>query len=1008
MKNGFAAISVCVALSAAAALFVMRPRESPAEGALRVTEARIRGFPHAELKKVTKERRAQLARQYLRRGGSAAVADLLAGDVNRSISELTSAAAADPRNANTWNDLAAAYYERSRSSGSAEDLLHSLAAAHRALDRDPASPEASFNLAVALETLGLRTAARSAYIEYLQHENSGPWADEAHKRLNRTGVITDADEWRSAMPRLENACLNGNSEQVLTIVRRFTQPARTWAEGLYLAQWADAFTKREATSQRWFELSRCVGDALQATTGDHLLIEAVRPIGDREQTEAKKNVLATAHMTYRAARIAYSKRQLDDAERSMKTAEALFTDARSPFALVSEFYTGCIAYDKGDVNRALSILDDTASRTPSRYRSLCAQIEYERSLALGAGGHVHAALAADMSSMNDFEAIHEMSNAARAGIGVATLMVALGRPGDAWQLRAILFPQISQLGDTALLQSAVGAAAGDEVLIGRWDTAAVLYREFAETRGMSPIWRTDALVWHAVATARTNDLPSAEKLLQTASAAASEISDYNLRQSAIDDIRFAGALITLQEDPRRAEEALTATIEYRTKKLLTSLLPQALVTRAKAFRAEGNETAAIADVKQAIKILETESPAPYYNLRERFFGAAGDVFDLAIDLAATRGDAADVFELSEQARQRAQFSPTENVPAHLSLQACAAQLPPHVALLHLSALEQTLVAITVSNSVARIDRIPVPRAEIESLTGKLATAAEHDDEKSFANVMKRLSETVFAPLAAQLNASEKIIVAADDATARIPFAALTGLDRVPLVETHTVEMTPSAAIYFRHAAAARPPRIATVIGDPAFDQKQFPRLERLPEARTEAREIAAIYSTTARVDSNATKQAFVHDCEDADLVHIAAHTVTDGPDPSLYAIPLASGTTGDNLLYLRDIANLHLHRCPVVVLAGCRTSAASNAGRPIHTFALAFQAAGARAVVGTLWNISDDATRPFAVAFHRSLRSGSSPGTALHEAQLAMIRSPEATERSAIRWGAFQVYSSKE
>src|SRR5205085_12292210 len=97
-----------------------------------------------------------------------------------------------------------------------------------------------------------------------------------------------------------------------------------------------------------------------------------------------KSALAAAHINYRAARIAYSKRQLDDAERSMKTAQGLFTDARSPFALVSAFYTGCIAYDKGEVARALSILDDTAARTPPRYRSLCAQIEYERSLALGA------------------------------------------------------------------------------------------------------------------------------------------------------------------------------------------------------------------------------------------------------------------------------------------------------------------------------------------------------------------------------------------------------------------------------------------------------------------------------------------------------------------------------------------------------------------------------------------------------------------------------------------------
>src|SRR5262249_56839885 len=82
----------------------------------------------------------------------------------------------------------------------------------------------------------------------------------------------------------------------------------------------------------------------------------------------------------------------------------------------------------------------------------------------------------------------------------------------------------------------------------------------------------------------------------------------------------------------------------------------------------------------------------------------------------------------------------------------------------------------------------------------------------------------------------------------------------------------------------------------------------------------------------------------------------------------------------------------VVVLAACRTAAgpvsrvegASSLARP-------FLAAGVPDVVGSLWDIDDSVSHRFFVDFHRALKEEGDPVVALREAQIAHLRSGDAS-----------------
>jgi CHAT domain-containing protein len=108
-----------------------------------------------------------------------------------------------------------------------------------------------------------------------------------------------------------------------------------------------------------------------------------------------------------------------------------------------------------------------------------------------------------------------------------------------------------------------------------------------------------------------------------------------------------------------------------------------------------------------------------------------------------------------------------------------------------------------------------------------------------------------------------------------------------------------------------------------------------------------------------------------------------------------------------EIARLALPSHPLVVLAACGTfrgKAAHVAG--MSSLARSFLIAGARGVVGTLWEIDDDVSAPLFTQFHQHLRAGVSPAWSLRAAQLDALRSHDARTAHPATWAPVELLSS--
>lgn len=324
-------------------------------------------------------------------------------------------------------------------------------------------------------------------------------------------------------------------------------------------------------------------------------------------------------------------------------------------------------------------------------------------------------------------------------------------------------------------------------------------------------------------------------------------------------------------------------------------------------------------------------------------------------------------------------------------------------------------AFALSRAGLRVYPIPPPavlRAEVESHIRRISDT----DNASFdegAALYKALIEPGLLP------GTKKLIIIPDGILTYLPFEALPTTGRgAPvrwLVQDCEVSYAPSLSSYrelrgragLTHART-RPSLLA--VGAPSYASPDKEReaaklIESLyPELGTPTlalpfagREIdrAASYFP-ARRRTVLTGQAASEDgfkarvSERNRVIHLAAHGLIDDRKPMRSAIVMAAPTAPDedNLLQTREILDLRLD-ADLVVLSACRTGLGRLLrGEGIEGLNRAFFAAGASAVLMTLWSVSDEAGVPLMDSFFGRLLASNSIAAALRAAKLALIASP--------------------
>jgi CHAT domain-containing protein len=157
----------------------------------------------------------------------------------------------------------------------------------------------------------------------------------------------------------------------------------------------------------------------------------------------------------------------------------------------------------------------------------------------------------------------------------------------------------------------------------------------------------------------------------------------------------------------------------------------------------------------------------------------------------------------------------------------------------------------------------------------------------------------------------------------------------------------------------------------------------LPAAAREA-DIAAgtLPGTRITTDGDATRERVLALLADATHAHFAGHAIADADDPAMGR--LLTHDHEHHPLTVADVSGLHLE-AELAYLSACATTWTPPrlADEALHITG-AFQLAGFRHVIGTLWETDDAASLKIAAAFYRAGQPGEAAPHALHAAVRAL------------------------
>ena len=353
--------------------------------------------------------------------------------------------------------------------------------------------------------------------------------------------------------------------------------------------------------------------------------------------------------------------------------------------------------------------------------------------------------------------------------------------------------------------------------------------------------------------------------------------------------------------------------------------------------------------------------------------------------------------------------------------------------------EETLKSRTIPVGEAGL------RSKIDQLR-ELITEAVPDTElglertQSFQVLSRELYELLLEPVAERVDRSQRLLILPDGPLHALPFAALIrkdpdgdGDDKNDqyLVERKPIHIALSVTAY-AELKKARPsvhepgtvPMLVAAFGDPSYPEsftlptaqaRAAPLLQDavlrsvaqrdgldfdwqpLPHSRREVEGIADLFpkgQTQVFLGPKALEERVKNLDPGVRILHLAAHAVTDDrlPLSSFVALTIPEDLPegrDNGLLQAWEILEQVRIDADLVVLSGCLTGMGQELrGEGLIGLTRAFQYAGARSLMSTLWSVSDQATAELMLRFYRHLRSGLPKDQALRAAQLEMLRKP--------------------
>jgi CHAT domain-containing protein len=295
------------------------------------------------------------------------------------------------------------------------------------------------------------------------------------------------------------------------------------------------------------------------------------------------------------------------------------------------------------------------------------------------------------------------------------------------------------------------------------------------------------------------------------------------------------------------------------------------------------------------------------------------------------------------------------------------------------------------------------RSDVARLVEQVALTLSYGEGDGWKAPARRLYDLLIAPVADRLGPDSLLAVVPDGPLRALPFAALLAPDGRYLVQQTRLSTIPALA--FSQAGGERSDEGLRIVAASLQRKVDLPvgAFTALEGTEEEAR-IAVRHSAAGELVPDFTRARLVKALErPIDVLHLATHAAFNGRSDRAFIVANGEVIRLSELREMIGRSGLRGDAIDLIILSACETAVGDDEAS--MGLAGAAVQAGARSVIGSLWQVDDSGTAELMRQFYQRYAQGSSRSQALRDAQLALIDSGGANADPNI-WAAFALLGS--
>jgi CHAT domain-containing protein/tetratricopeptide (TPR) repeat protein len=273
---------------------------------------------------------------------------------------------------------------------------------------------------------------------------------------------------------------------------------------------------------------------------------------------------------------------------------------------------------------------------------------------------------------------------------------------------------------------------------------------------------------------------------------------------------------------------------------------------------------------------------------------------------------------------------------------------------------------------------------------------------------QNLHDLLLGPFEPHLEPTRLLVIEPDSVLSMVPWPAIVDSRGKYLGSQFAIVVSPGLSYWrnLRSPAAISSEQRALVVGMPALAPAVGARFSSLPDAGSEAQDIAARFRDSHLLSGREVSAAAIRqELLRSKVFHFAGHAVSGANESGLLlASPddLDGNSYEPTLLSVSQLDQAVLQQLQLVVLSACATAETEKGFTEAETLVPGFLRAGVPHVVASRWPVDSYTTKQTMNEFYAALFDGLTPARALQQAANRLRLAPATTH--PFYWAAFGVY----